>query len=243
VRALLAKELRQLGRSRRVLLSALLLPAVLMVGVPLAYAFQIQAQAPALLALLAPALPSGAADAARPLRLVTGLVLPTGVVAAGLVAPAATALHALAGERERGTLALLAALPVAAADLVLAKLLAAAVVTTGALLPLLAVDAAVLVPLGGVSPGYVLALLGVLVAAVAASTALALLVGLLARDHRTATNLDAALFGPLLLACTGLLVGAPEGLALGALTALLGGVALVAGTAALRWVSLARYLQ
>ena len=66
---------------------------------------------------------------------------------------------------------------------------------------LFSVDAALILGLGIGSPGFVLALLAVLLTSLTFSTTTALLVSLLARDFRTANNINGLLIGPTILVC------------------------------------------
>jgi ABC-2 type transport system permease protein len=81
-----------------------------------------------------------------------------------------------------------------------------------------------------------------LIAALACSVGIALLLALLARDYRTANNLNGALLGLLILitVATMFLVAGPVRYVL--LSVVLAGLGLVALLADLRWLTFARYL-
>jgi ABC-type Na+ efflux pump permease subunit len=195
VRALLRKELVQLSRSRTALATALVLPLLLLVVVPVSQ-------------MLAPGA-EGLGPGGRPLALPGGLPLPPGLHAAvseprglvrlllpvlvtlgGVVVPVTTMVHALIHEREGRTLELLVALPVRVGHILLAKVAAVLAVAVPVTFCLYAVTAAVLLRTGTGGPALALALWGLLVSALAFSTCSALLVSLLARDFRTANNLS-----------------------------------------------------
>jgi ABC-type Na+ efflux pump permease subunit len=117
-------------------------------------------------------------------------------VLGGLIVPSVTASYILISERESRTLELLVALPVRVGQVLLAKLLALLALAGLVTLALFSIDAVLILALEVGSPGFVLALLLVLLAALGFSTTSALLVSLLARDFRTANNINGLLLGP-----------------------------------------------
>ena len=241
VSALLRKELRQLSRSRAAMASSTLLPLLLIVIVPTIQLVSLQAA-------LSTDLPRGSmpaelGDLNNPMLLFTRLLLPMFITLGGVLGPSVTSLHTVVAERERRSLELLMALPVRVQDILAAKILAMLIVASLVALPLYAIDATALLVLGLAGVGYVLSLLLVLFAALLCSIGLALLVALLARDFRTANNVNGILMGPLILATVGILLGVPGVtglLALAAMLLALGGLTFVA---AQRWLSFERYLS
>lgn len=211
VRALVWKEWRQLRRNRAAMTTALLLPAILMLGVPLSQvlAFRHEATLPAPGRLPAAWLPPGLSGAAADPRALVRVVLPVLVALGGMVVPAVTAIHTVVAERETRSIELLAALPVRVGQVIAAKLLVIGLLAGGASVVLVGVDAAVLLATGFASVGYVVALVGLLLAALSYSTASALLTALLARDFRTANNINGLLLAPTLALCLGVLLGVP----------------------------------
>lgn len=249
VRILVRKEWRQLLRSRGALASALLLPVLMLLVLP----------AGQMLALLnmpdsgqpfgnippgTPLPPSLAAVGDDPRALLRVLLLPLLVTIGGLLVPSTMATYTLIAERENRTLELLVALPVRVGQILLAKLLVILMVAASVTLTLFAIDAVLIVALGIGSPLFVAGLLLLLLGALAYSTASALLISLLARDFRTANNLNGALMVPTLLLSMGCLLLLPGGLLALLLLALLFVLAAVAATfIALRVITFERLLR
>lgn len=242
-RALLWKEVRQFRRNRGALLSATLLPFLLMVLVPMGQLFALTSAPPDASALRGTEfLPPGMAELEQPVGLFTRFLMPLFITLAGMVVPSVTATYIVVAERERRSLELLMALPVRVVDILAAKVLTTLLVSALIVLPLFALDAAILLVMDLASVGYLGLLLLLLVCALAASAGVALLLALLARDFRTANNLNGAIVGPLVLVSMLILVGIPGDarfLALAAvLLAIAGGTVLVG----LRWLTFERYL-
>jgi ABC-2 type transport system permease protein len=195
VKALLGKELRQLLRSRAAVASALLLPLLLLVVVPVLQMLGIT-RAP--VSHLPPGvpLPPGLQGMAEDPKVMVRALLPLFIALGGLVVPSVTAVHALIAEREGRTLELLVALPVRVGHILLAKVLALLALAVPVTFCLYAVDVVVMLATGVGTPALALALWALLIAALAFSTCGALLVSLLARDFRTANNLTGLLVGP-----------------------------------------------
>jgi ABC-2 type transporter. len=241
VRILLGKELAQLGRSRAALVSATLIPLLLLVIVPV----------PQLIAfsktpINIPELPGGGPAGLQSLRgadFFVQLLYPLLVTICGLIVPSLAASYTIVSERERRTLELLIALPVRLTDILLAKLLSILILGTLVTVPLFAITATLVVILDVAPAGTVVLLLIPLIAAVICSTCLSLLLTLLARDFRTANNVNGILFFPVLIATVGVL-GAVGGNArffvLGVTLLTLGAIALVIGA---RWITFERYLD
>ncbi|WP_224240247.1 ABC transporter permease [Hyalangium gracile] len=228
VRLLLRKELRQLLRNPGAMLTALVLPVLLMLVIPLA---QILAAHPDRMKELnippEVSLPPGLLATGKDPVAIMRLLLTPLLAMGGLLTPALTASYTLLSERESRTLELLVALPVRVTHILQAKLLAILALAAPVCLGLVAVDAGLLLARGLGSPGYVLALLVMVVGALAFSSSTALLVSLLARDIRTASNLNGVVLAPFIVGSFAAVVLVP-GEALSA--AVLAG-AFLAGTA------------
>ncbi|MFY0528252.1 ABC transporter permease subunit [Archangium gephyra] len=202
VRILFRKEWRQLVRSRGAMLTALLLPILLLVVIPglQMLGMKMGATKPV---NLPPGveLPRGLREMAEdPVAMMRAMLVPF-IALGGLIVPSVTASYILITERESRTLELLVALPVRVGQILLAKLLALLVLASSVTLVLFSVDAVLILGLGIGSPGFVLALLAVLLSSLTFSTTTALLVSLLARDFRTANNINGLLIGPTILVC------------------------------------------
>jgi ABC-2 type transport system permease protein len=240
--ALLRKELTQLRRSRAALASSMLVPLLLLVVVPLGQYFSLRSllvDAPRLGAMPLPIV----AILADPQALFLHLLLPLFVTLSGLAVPSVTATHAIVAERERRSLELIMALPVTVSDILVAKMLAVLLRSAAIVVPLYAVTAGVLFAQGAASGVYFLLVLAVLLAALACSTGLALLLALLARDYRTAHNVSGALSVPLIPLSVVVLLAVPgESRPLLALTCVLLLVGILALLAGLRWLTFERYL-
>ncbi len=242
VGALYRKELRQVRRSRGALMSATLLPLLLMLVLPLGQLFGLQAGATQTNLPTSGPLPPGLAELSDPVELYLRAMLPLFIALGGLVVPSVSATYTVVAEREKRSIELLLALPVRVRDVLVAKLLAMLTLACAVVVPLFAIDMAVLLSAGLVTLGYAGALFLVLLSALACSVGVALLLALLSRDFRTANNLNGALIGPLILAIMGLMFGVPGDLRLVAEIALLLGVGVAAVVVALRWLTFERYL-
>jgi ABC-2 type transport system permease protein len=200
VRILFGKEWRQLVRSRGAMLTALLLPLLMLVVIPGLQMLGLRGAGPQALNLPpGTPLPPGLAGLGTDPRALLRFFLPLFVVLGGLIVPSVTASYILISERESRTLELLVALPVRVGQVLLAKLLALLALAGLVTLALFSIDAVLILMLEVGSPGFVLALLLVLLAALGFSTTSALLVSLLARDFRTANNINGLLLGPTIL--------------------------------------------
>lgn len=218
VRILFRKEWRQLLRSKGALLSSLLLPALMIVVIPVVMTLTTGMKEITNLPEGVPLPPALAAAAKDPLAVVR-MMLPLFVGLGGLVAPMVAASYTLITEREQRTLELLVALPVRIEQVLVAKLLVLVVLTGAVSLVLFSGTAVFLLAFGVTSVGGVLGLAFELVAALSCSTGTALLASLLAKDFRTANNLSGLVVVPAMLLTMGLMMFVPN-LALGA--ALLG---------------------
>ena len=240
VGALVIKELRQVTRSRGAIASTILLPILMLVVMPLGQLLPVRAFGETRIPAVS-GVPPGLAEG-DPAQILVQAMFPLFVMLAGLMVPSVGATHTIVVERERRSLELLMALPVSVSSILTAKLLAIFVMACATVLPLFAIDAAVLLTLGMADPPYVVLLLLELLAALWCALGVSLLLALLARDFRTANNLNGAMLGPMVLVAMGVLFGVP-----GILRVLLLIVALVlAGSIAvavgLRWLTFERYL-
>jgi ABC-2 type transport system permease protein len=240
IRALLWKELRQVGRNRTALLTAALLPFIILFVAPIQLLIQFRL-------IGARAFPTNAPlpglDASDPNQLLLQFIYPVLFVMGGLLLPSMTTTYAIVAERERRSLELLIALPVTVSEILAAKLLMVLLVTALVGLPYLAIVFTLLIALGVAGPAAVPALLAPFLAAVICSTAISLVLTLLARDFRSANNLNGAFIVPVLLLTVGtlLLVGGPARTYV--LSLVLLAVAAIAAIAAMRWVTFERYLE
>jgi ABC-type Na+ efflux pump permease subunit len=243
LRALVGKELRQVRRSKGALLSATLLPVLLMVVIPLAEILGMRGSTTSLDLPANSSLPPGLEGVtSNPTQFFIQALLPLFITLGGLIVPSISATYTVVAERERRSLELLIALPVRLQDILLAKLLAMVALAIIVVLPLFAVDAVVLLVTGTVSPGDVGLLLLVLLAALSCSIGIALLLALLARDFRTANNLNGAMLGPLIVVTLAVLFGVPGPARLLVLSAVLAAVGAGAYLVGLRWLTFERYL-
>ena len=242
IRPLLRKELRQVRRSRGALLSATLLPVVLMVLTPGFQLVSLSSARPQASLPAAGSTPLPADLVGEPRLLLVRFLFPLFLTLGGLVVPSATATYTVVAERERRTIELLLALPTRVSEILLAKLLAMLGLAAGVVLPLFALDAAVLLGLRLAEWSDVALWLVVLLAALTYAVSEALLLALLARDLRTAQQINGALLLPVMALSVAVLVGAPSSLRLPLLAAILllgAGLAMLVG---LRWLTAERYL-
>jgi ABC-2 type transport system permease protein len=132
IRAVMAKDLRAVRRSKAVVYPMLFVPALLMVALPFAIGLLARFNSPPDLADFLPRLPDALAEqlATRPPRerlvlLVNGYLLAPLFLIVPLMVSAVLAADAFAGEKERRTLESLLHLPISDRDLFFAKLLTA----------------------------------------------------------------------------------------------------------------------
>jgi ABC-2 type transport system permease protein len=240
VRALLGKELRQMRRSRSVMLSATLLPLFLMVISPIGQYLSLR-DVPAR-AMTGGPTPPGLSGLDRPEQMLTEFFLPFVMAVVGLLVPSVAAMHAIVTERERRTIELLIALPLRVRDVLLAKLIAMLALSAVVLLPLFAIDAAWLLWFDLASPGRIGVYLLLLLAGMTCSVSMALVLTLLARDLRTANQINGVLVGPLILALLAAFMFLTGDLRWGVAIGLLLAVAAAGLVVALRWLTFERYL-
>ena len=240
---LLGKELRQVLRSRGALLSSTLLPLLLLVVTPgIQYYTLVIVATPQTLRGAAAVEPSPFGLSDDPKVVFSQVLLPLFVALSGLIVPSVAATYTVVGERERRSLDLLVALPVRASDILWAKLLAILILAMAVVLPMFALDAAALLILRAIEPADVALLFILLFAALAYAVGEALLLALLARDLRTAQNLNGALLVPVVAVTTALLFGLPEGVRFFVLAAVYLAGAAIAIAIGLRWLTFERYL-
>jgi len=240
VRLLFRKEVRQFLRSRQAVLTGLLLPALLMVVAP---GLQLLSVNNAGTRPNIPTVVPGLIGINDVSSIFLYFTFPLFVVLAGLMTPSLAAVHTVISERERRSIELLVALPVSVADIVTAKLCANLAVAAVTLAPLFAVDAAIILLVTTAGPLFVLAAFLVLLSALTASIGVSLLLALVARDFRTANNLNGAFVLPTMIVtglCVTLVPGLWRFLVLAVLLLAMGGAA---SWIALRWLTFERYLS
>ncbi len=244
VRVLLKKELRQFVRSRNAILTGLLLPALIMVVAPLAQLSASVADS-AGRASSASALPPtvpGLAGLSQLSDIFLYVTFPLFFVLGGLMTPSLAAAHTVISERERRSIELLVALPVSVTDILVAKTAANLLVASATLLPLFVIDAVAVLTLTRAGVLYVLAALVLVLSSLIASIGISLLLALVARDFRTANNLNGFFVVPTML-MTGLCVTLVPGLwRFPVLSALMLGLGGLAYLVAVRWLTFERYL-
>lgn len=196
VKVLFGKEWRQLLGSKMAMATALLLPTLMIVLVPLLQLSATEINIPETpeTKFLPPAFE---ALKKNPKALVS-VMFPMFVALGGMIVPSLAASYTVTSERESRTLELLVALPVRLGHVLAAKLLALVVLSCATTSVLLTIDAVVLLS-RGVSVGFVASLYLLLYCSIGFSTGSALLVSVLARDFRTANNINGALFAPTIL--------------------------------------------
>jgi ABC-2 type transport system permease protein len=239
IRSLLWKEFRQVGRNRTALLTAGLLPFVVLFVAPIQILLQLRLAG--IRALPTNSFPG--IDVSDPNQLALQLIYPIIFVIGGMMLPTLTTTYAIVAERERRTLELLISMPATVSEILAAKLLMVLTVTALVGLPYVAAVLTLLVILGIGGIEVVPALLAPFLAAVVCSIALSLVITLLARDFRSANNLNGALFVPVLILTLATLALAAGPLRTYALAAVLLALAAVALIVALRWITFERYLE
>jgi ABC-2 type transport system permease protein len=241
VRVLLRKELRQFLRSRTAVLTGLLLPALIMVVAPLVQLAAATAGTAARSSGLPASVP-GLGGLTQLSDLFLYVTFPLFFVLGGLMTPSLAATHTVISERERRSIELLMALPVSVTDILTAKTAANLLVAGVTLLPLFVVDAVAVLLLTSAGPLYVAAALLLVLSALTASIGISLLLALVARDFRTANNLNGFFVVPTMLmtgACVTLVPGLWRFVVLSMLMLALGGLAYLI---AVRWLTFERYL-
>lgn len=138
IKAVIAKDITAVRRSKAVVLPMLLLPAVMLIGLPIVLAVLAANMPPADLSQFLGALPRDLADPItqlppeqQPLVLVLGYLIAPLFLIVPLMVSAVLAADAFAGEKERRTIETLMHLPISDRDLYLAKLLSAFLPSVG----------------------------------------------------------------------------------------------------------------
>ncbi|HUG07134.1 MAG TPA: ABC transporter permease subunit [Candidatus Limnocylindria bacterium] len=243
IRSLLWKEIRQIGRNRTAMLTAALLPFIILFLAPIQLLVAMHfGGAQGIQQLRDSPLP-GFADVTDPSQLLVQVFYPLLLVVGGLLLPSLTTTYAIVTERERRSLELLISLPVSVGEILAAKLLAVLAVTAVIGLPYVSIVLTLLLVLGIAGPATIPALLAPFIAAVMCSIGISLLLTLLARDFRTANNLSGAFVVPVLfltVATLGVVGGPARTYVLAAVLLALGAAATYA---ALRWITIERYLE
>ncbi len=211
LRVLFRKEAKHLLRSRAALLSSLVVPSFILVGAPLTQFFSVDARINMLTRGIPEhlALPAGITDAAHSDMGMVRWVFPLLVALGGLLVPAITAVHTVIAERDNRTIELLAALPVRLSHVLFAKFATVVIFCVASSCLLLTIDAALIVPRGWVSIGYMASIYVLLIAAMAYSASASLVTTLIAKDFRTANNINGMLLAPLIGACIAILTFVP----------------------------------
>lgn len=235
---LFGKEVRQLLHKPGAVLSAILFPLLFLVVIPGSMTF-FGSRGVAVSPVGGLPLPPGLEElaVANPGLMLRDFSLPTFVGLIGIFEPTFLAVYAIVSEKERKTIDLLLALPLTLADIIASKLLAIVAVSLAATLPLLGLDFAFLAIQNLLDPGYALGFVFELLTALTFSSSVALILGLLAKDYRTANNLSGIFMGPLILAIIGFQIVLPMG---AYRLFLLGGLFLALGLAVV-FVALKRY--
>src|SRR5688500_2861146 len=243
IRSLLWKETRQIGRNRTAMLTATMLPFIILFLAPIQLLVAMHFGGGAGFAQLRDSPLPGFADVTDPKQLLVQFFYPMLLVIGGLLLPSLTTTYTIVAERERLSLELLISLRVTVAEVLTAKMRAVLAVTAVVGLPYVAIVLTLLMVLGIASAATITALLAPFFAAIACSIGISLLLTLLARDFRTANNLSSAFAVPVILLTIATL-GAVSGPARTyVLASELLALAAVAIFAALRWVSFERYLE
>lgn len=244
MRVLVAKEIRQLLRSRGALASSLILPVIFLVVVPAIQYFSFTSGS------ATPRGPNGIPGGAPPgiagLK-VSGLLayylLPMFTALAGIIMPSVTSLYTIVQERERKTLELLVALPVRLTDILYAKLGATLLVALAVMLPLFAVQAVGVLAVGLAGLLWVLWELLLLFCGIACSICISFVLALLARDFRTSQQINGALLMPNLFLVNVVLLVLPVGIKVPVLALLLLVLGAVTLFVAVRRLTFERYLS
>jgi ABC-2 type transport system permease protein len=236
------KETRQLARNRMALITAAILPFLILLLAPIQLLIQLRLAGSAFAGTEGAPLP-GLSGFEDPMQILAQVIYPVLLVVGGMLLPSITTTYAIVAERERRSLELLIALPVSVSEILAAKLLSVLLFSLIIGLPYFAIGTTLLVVLGIATLATIPALLYPFLAALVCSIGVSLIITLLARDFRTANNLNGVLAVPVLTVAvvTLLTVGGP------ARTYVLGTMLLVAGAVttfiAIRWISFERYLE
>jgi ABC-type Na+ efflux pump permease subunit len=178
-----------------------------------------------------------------PTQLFRNGLFPFFLFLAALMTPMSFAMQTVLTERDRRTLELLTALPVTSGEILGAKLITTVAVAAAVMLPLVAIDT-VVIGVDGLGGAGVLVLdVLMLVTALAASTGSTLLIALLVREFRTTNNLAGFLALPVMAVFGGILFVVPSPWNLVLATGLLLVAVALTFVAAIKWLTLERYLE
>lgn len=243
IRSLLWKETRQIGRNRTAILTAAMLPFIILFLAPIQLLVAMHFGGGAGMEQLRGSPLPGFSEVDEPGQLLVQFFYPMLLVIGGLLLPSLTTTYAIVAERERRSVELLISLPVTVGEILTAKLLSVLAVTAVIGLPYVAIVLTLLLVLGIADAATIPAMLAPFIAAVACSTGISLLLTLLARDFRTANNLSGAFMVPVIFFTIATLgaIGGPARTYVLALVLLT--IAALAVFVALRWVSVERYLE
>ena len=165
IRSLLWKETRQLGRNRTAMLTAALLPFIILFLAPIQLLVAMHfGGGPGIERLRDLPLP-GFSDVTDSAQLLVQFFYPMLLVIGGLLLPSLTTTYAIVAERERRSLELLISLPVTVAEILTAKLLAVLAVTGLIGLPYVSIVLTLLLVLGIAEATTIPALLAPFIAA------------------------------------------------------------------------------
>jgi ABC-type Na+ efflux pump permease subunit len=190
---LFRKETRQILRSKKTIVAAALVPALMLIVVTggdiltLRLGFGSK-----------PIYLLSSAHAVSGTYLLRHFTLPVLVTISALVTPSIVMGDVLFGERERRTLDLLVALPVSALDVILAKVAAVVLFALCVTIPLFCVNVVLVSACGYGGVSQTLALLEVVFGAIGYSTSSALLIALVAGEARAANIVSGLLLGPII---------------------------------------------
>jgi ABC-type transport system involved in multi-copper enzyme maturation permease subunit len=202
--SLFGKELRQIVRSRRTVVAASLVPALMLIFVTTAdiVTFKVGFQHRPVYLL----------TSSHPLSATTLLrhfTLPILVTVSALVTPSIVMGDVLLGERERRTLDLLVSLPLTAVEVVLAKLGAVLTFAVAVSAPIFAVNSLIVHAFGYGSAAQVAAFAWLMAAAIAYSAVSALFIALVAGEPRAANIVSGLILGPVVPLEGLILIGVP----------------------------------
>jgi ABC-type transport system involved in multi-copper enzyme maturation permease subunit len=192
LKPLFRKEARQIMRSKRTVLAAALVPALMLIFVTggdivtLRLGFGSK-----------PIYLLSSSHAVSGTYLLRHFTLPVLITISALVTPSIVMGDVLFGERERRTLDLLVGLPISALDVVLAKLAAVLLFALSVTIPLFAGNVIIVSTFGYGSVSQTIALCELMLAAISYSATSALIIALVAGEARAANIVSGLLLGPI----------------------------------------------
>ena len=189
---LFRKEARQIMRSKRTVLAAALVPALMLIFVTAGDIVTLRLGFGS-----KPIYLLSSSHAVSGVYLLRHFTLPVLITISALVTPSIVMGDVLFGERERRTLDLLVGLPISALDVVLAKLAAVLLFALSVTIPLFAINVAIVSVFGYGSVSQTIALCELMVAAISYSATSALIIALVAGEARAANIVSGLLLGPI----------------------------------------------